>query len=176
MRRRTKHVGADVRNVVIAGVGGQGTIKASDILADVAMRAGCDVKKAEIHGMSQRGGSVSSDIRFGSKVLSPMVPTGRAEFLVVMNEDEVSHNMRRLRDDGLLITPKDIDVDALTNKLSLNIALLGVLSAHLPFDRSLWLDAIRSTLADRLHEANEHAFAIGRSAAEQAISSEPRPG
>ncbi len=166
-------MGADVRNVVIAGVGGQGTIKASDILADVAMRAGCDVKKAEIHGMSQRGGSVTSDVRFGSRVLSPMVPTGQADFLVVLNEDEVAHNMHRLRDGGLLITSSDIDVDALTNKLSLNVALLGVLSAHLPFDISLWLDAIRSQLADRLHEANEHAFAVGRSAAEQAISSDP---
>ncbi len=60
-----------VVNVVIAGLGGQGVIKASDILADAALRAGLDVKKAEIHGMSQRGGSVTSDVRFGEEVLSP---------------------------------------------------------------------------------------------------------
>ena len=65
-----------VTNVVLAGLGGQGVIKASDILADAALRAGFDVKKAEIHGMSQRGGSVTSDVRFGRKVLSPMVPRG----------------------------------------------------------------------------------------------------
>ena len=54
-----------VVNVIVAGLGGQGAIKASDILADVAFRAGRDVKKAEVHGMSQRGGSVTSDVRFG---------------------------------------------------------------------------------------------------------------
>ena len=54
-----------VVNVVVAGLGGQGVLKASDILADVAFRAGLDVKKTEIHGMSQRGGSVTCDVRFG---------------------------------------------------------------------------------------------------------------
>ena len=58
-------------NVVVAGLGGQGVLKASDILADVALRAGFDVKKSEIKGMSQRGGSVTSDVRFGQIVLSP---------------------------------------------------------------------------------------------------------
>ena len=67
-----------VVNVVVAGLGGQGAIKASDILADAACRAGFDVKKAEIHGMSQRGGSVTSDVRFGPEVLSPMIPAGEA--------------------------------------------------------------------------------------------------
>ena len=72
-------------NVVIAGLGGQGVIKASDILADVAFSAGLDVKKSEMHGMSQRGGSVSSDVRFGERVFSPMVPEGEADFLVVIS-------------------------------------------------------------------------------------------
>jgi len=58
-------------NVVVAGLGGQGVLKASDILADVAFSAGLDVKKSELHGMSQRGGSVSSDVRFGERVFSP---------------------------------------------------------------------------------------------------------
>ena len=56
-----------VTNVVLAGLGGQGVLKASDILADAALRAGLDVKKAEVHGMSQRGGSVTSDVRFGAR-------------------------------------------------------------------------------------------------------------
>ena len=54
-----------VTNVVVAGLGGQGVLKASDILAQVAFEHGLDVKKSEIHGMSQRGGSVTSDVRFG---------------------------------------------------------------------------------------------------------------
>jgi indolepyruvate ferredoxin oxidoreductase beta subunit len=57
-----------ITNIVVAGLGGQGVLKASDIIAEVAFGAGLDVKKSEIHGMSQRGGSVSSDVRFGERV------------------------------------------------------------------------------------------------------------
>lgn len=84
-------------NVVIAGLGGQGVLKASDIVAEVAFRAGLDVKKSEIHGMSQRGGSVTSDVRFGSQVFSPMVPEGEADYLVVLAEDQVEVNRAALR-------------------------------------------------------------------------------
>jgi indolepyruvate ferredoxin oxidoreductase beta subunit len=66
-----------VTNIVLGGLGGQGVLTASDILADAAFRAGFDVKKSELHGMSQRGGSVSSDVRYGPRVLSPMVPPAR---------------------------------------------------------------------------------------------------
>ncbi len=83
-------------NVVIAGLGGQGVIKASDILADVAFSAGVDVKKSELHGMSQRGGSVSSDVRFGERVFSPMVPEGEADFLVVIAPDQIAVNQSAL--------------------------------------------------------------------------------
>ncbi|MCK4626255.1 MAG: 2-oxoacid:acceptor oxidoreductase family protein, partial [Phycisphaerae bacterium] len=89
-----------VTNVVIAGLGGQGVLKASDILAEVAFRAGLDTKKSEIHGMSQRGGSVNSDVRFGSNVLSPMIPSGRADFLVVLDGDQVDVNRHMLREGG----------------------------------------------------------------------------
>ena len=66
-----------VTNIVLAGLGGQGVLKGTDILADVALRAGYDVKKSEIKGMSQRGGSVTGDVRFGDAVFSPMVPAAR---------------------------------------------------------------------------------------------------
>ena len=72
-----------ITNVVFAGLGGQGVLKASDILAEAAFEAGLAVKKSELHGMSQRGGSVKSDVRFGQEVLSPMVPPGEADYLVV---------------------------------------------------------------------------------------------
>ncbi|MBR3707962.1 MAG: 2-oxoacid:acceptor oxidoreductase family protein, partial [Lentisphaeria bacterium] len=68
-----------VTNVMFAGIGGQGIIRASDMLTEAAFRMGCDVKKSELHGMSQRGGSVSSDVRFGEKVASPMIPAGEAD-------------------------------------------------------------------------------------------------
>lgn len=70
--------------MVVAGLGGQGVVKASDVLADAAAFRGLDVKKSEIHGMSQRGGSVASDVRFGPKVQSPMIPHGQADFLIVV--------------------------------------------------------------------------------------------
>ena len=80
--------------MVVAGLGGQGVLKASDIVADAAFRAGLDVKKSEIHGMSQRGGSVSSDVRFGGEVLSPMVPPGEADFLVLLDAGQIGAESR----------------------------------------------------------------------------------
>jgi indolepyruvate ferredoxin oxidoreductase, beta subunit len=154
-----------VVNVVLAGLGGQGVLKASDILADAALRAGLDVKKAEIHGMSQRGGSVSSDVRFGDEVLSPMVPRGEADFLVVLAPSEVAVNRPLLRAGGVLIPPELVPEAALHNRRSLNVALLGALSHHLELDERAFLDAMRAALPERLHAVNEQAFAAGRKAA-----------
>ena len=84
-------------NVVVAGLGGQGVLKASDILADAALRAGFDVKKSEIKGMSQRGGSVTSDVRFGQIVLSPMVPPGEADYLLVLEPTQVDPHKHYLK-------------------------------------------------------------------------------
>ena len=72
-------MGNKLTNVLFAGIGGQGIIKASDMLTEAAFRMNYDVKKSELHGMSQRGGSVSSDVRFGDKVYSPMIPEGLRE-------------------------------------------------------------------------------------------------
>ncbi|MCL1915502.1 MAG: indolepyruvate oxidoreductase subunit beta [Desulfovibrionaceae bacterium] len=69
-------------NILIVGVGGQGVIMASDILADVALAAGFDAKKSEVHGMSQRGGIVSSHVRYGDKIYSPLIAKGQAEILI----------------------------------------------------------------------------------------------
>jgi len=69
-------------NISLVGVGGQGILLTSDILALSAMHAGFDVKKSEIHGMSQRGGSVISQVRFGAKVYSPIIPDGASDVLV----------------------------------------------------------------------------------------------
>ncbi len=151
-----------VTNVVLAGLGGQGVIKASDILADAARRAGLDVKKAEVHGMSQRGGSVTSDVRFGARVLSPMVPLGEAHCLVVLAPSEVEVTRPLLRVGGVLIHPSLVREDALPNRRSLNVALLGALSSHLELPEAALLAAIRAALPERLHEVNEKAFALGR--------------
>ena len=151
-----------VVNVIVAGLGGQGVIKASDILADAAFRAGLDVKKAEIHGMSQRGGSVTCDVRFGEAVHSPMIPVGEAEFLLVLEPSEVPVTLPLLSPQGVLIPPETIPPEKLPNKRSLNVALLGVLSVQLDIPEEHWLAAVRAALPERLHAVNDAAFRLGR--------------
>ncbi len=70
------------KDILIVGVGGQGIILASEILSDVGKEAGFDVKKSEVHGMSQRGGSVSTHVRFSSQVFSPLIRQGKVDFLL----------------------------------------------------------------------------------------------
>ena len=71
-----------VTNVLLAGVGGQGVLLGSEVLAEVASLAGFEVKKSEVHGMAQRGGSVVSHLRFGAEVFSPLISRGAADYLV----------------------------------------------------------------------------------------------
>jgi len=74
-------VSDSITNILLVGVGGQGILLASEILSETFMLAGFDVKKSEIHGMSQRGGSVVSHVRYGSRVYSPIVPEGEGDIL-----------------------------------------------------------------------------------------------
>jgi indolepyruvate ferredoxin oxidoreductase beta subunit len=154
-----------VTNVVLAGLGGQGVIKASDVLSEAAFASGYDVKKSELHGMSQRGGSVCSDVRFGPVVLSPMVPPGQADFLVVLAPDQVQVNLGQLRAGGVLISPELVDEACLANRKSLNVALLGLLSQHLDIPEEAWAAAIRAVFPEKIHAVNQQAFAYGRSLA-----------
>ena len=84
----TTHTLDRLFNVSLVGVGGQGILLTSDVLALAAMHAGLDVKKSEIHGMSQRGGSVISQVRFGAKVHSPIIPDGQSDVLVSFERTE----------------------------------------------------------------------------------------
>jgi len=154
--------GGTVINVVFAGLGGQGVLKASDILADAAFAAGWDVKKSELHGMSQRGGSVTSDVRFGREVFSPMVPVGEADYLIVLAESELETSRHYLRPGGTRIAPDRIAAGKLANPRSLNVALLGVLSLSLPFAAESWHASIKANLPERLHAINREAFELGR--------------
>lgn len=152
-----------VTNVILAGLGGQGVIKASDVLSEAAFNAGYEVKKSELHGMSQRGGSVCSDVRFGPTVLSPMVPPGQADYLVVLASDQVPVNQSQLRAGGVLISPEMVDETLLSNRKSLNIALLGILSQRLDIAEGLWSEAIRKVFPEKLWTVNQQAFDYGRS-------------
>jgi len=155
-------VQARVTNIVVAGLGGQGVLKATDVLSDALLRAGHDVKKSEVHGMAQRGGSVQSDVRFGTEVFSPMVPPGEADYLVVLAPDQVEVCRNLLRPAGVLIAPDDIDANTLPNRRSLNVALIGALSAHLGLPEDLWSAALRANFREDLWAANDQAFRAGR--------------
>ena len=90
-------------NFLLAGVGGQGTILASDVLANVGLAGGYQVKQAEVHGMSQRGGSVTSFVRWGERVYSPLVGAGEVDIFLAFEKVEALRNLKQLRPDALAL-------------------------------------------------------------------------
>jgi indolepyruvate ferredoxin oxidoreductase beta subunit len=92
-----------VNSIKFVGVGGQGTILAAKIMCTVLINAGYDVKMSEIHGMSQRNGSVSSEVRYGDKVFSPVIEKGSADFLISFEQMEAARHINYLKKDGILI-------------------------------------------------------------------------
>jgi len=93
----------EVTNILIVGVGGQGTLLTSRILADVAVQMGYDVKVSEVHGMAQRGGSVVTQVRFGEKVYSPIIKKGDADILLAFEKLEAARWLDMLKEDGMVI-------------------------------------------------------------------------
>ncbi len=93
----------ETKNIVICGVGGQGIILASDILSYALFKTGFDVKKNEIHGMSQREGAVTSFIRYGDKVYSPVISPGEADFLIGFEKLEAMRNSYYLKKNGFAV-------------------------------------------------------------------------
>ena len=102
------------KNILIAGVGGQGVILASEILSEVGIKAGYDVKKSEIHGMSQRGGSVTSDVRWNKeKVYSPTISKKSADFILGFEKLETLRSIDMIKPDGVIIS-SDYHLDPMT--------------------------------------------------------------
>ncbi len=131
----------DTKSILLVGVGGQGTILASKILSEGLVRKGYDVKMSEIHGMSQRGGSVTTHVRFGSKVSSPIVPVGEADVLVAFEKVEAVRWLNYLKKDGTLVV-NDFEIyslpvltgaavypDGIIEKLMAEVPKLKVLNA-----------------------------------------------
>ncbi len=90
-------------DIIICGVGGQGIILASEILASVFLRAGHDVKQSEVHGMAQRGGSVISHLRYGDKVYSPVIDAGGADLILSFELLEALRQISYLKKDGTVV-------------------------------------------------------------------------
>lgn len=105
-----------VENILFAGVGGQGVVLASGILAKTAFDNGYDVKDSELHGMAQRGGSVVSHVRYGDIVHSPLIPKGKADFLVATEELEGERYASFVKPGGIVILNKRRTIPVTVNE------------------------------------------------------------
>ncbi|MBL8025488.1 MAG: 2-oxoacid:acceptor oxidoreductase family protein [Fibrobacteres bacterium] len=124
---------SEITNILFCGIGGQGVLKASEIAGDAAMLAGFHAKKSEVHGMSQRGGSVDSHLRFGKVVYSPLISPKAAHFLVPFAAEEGVPMRKFLAKDGVDLTPYlEKAAAVITDKKFLNTYMLGVLAAYVP--------------------------------------------
>ena len=92
------------KNIMIVGVGGQGSLLASKMLGHILLGAGYDVKVSEVHGMSQRGGSVVTYVRYGDKVYSPVIDEGEADYIVSFEILEAARWLPFLKEDGVIVT------------------------------------------------------------------------
>ena len=94
----------ETKNIMIVGVGGQGTLLASKLLGRILLKKGYDVKVSEVHGMSQRGGSVVTYVRYGDKVYSPIIDKGEADIIISFELLEAARWLEYLKPDGVLIS------------------------------------------------------------------------
>ncbi len=119
------------KNVMIVGVGGQGSLLASKLLGKLLLNEGYDVKVSEVHGMSQRGGSVVTYVRFGEKVYSPIIDKGEADFIVSFEQLEAARYLEYLRPDGRIVTnTQQIDpMPVITGAMQYPQDLIGKLRA-----------------------------------------------
>ena len=94
----------ETKNIMIVGVGGQGSLLASKLLGYLLLKEGYDVKVSEVHGMSQRGGSVVTYVRFGDKVYSPIIDRGEADYIISFEEMEAARYLPYLKEGGRIVT------------------------------------------------------------------------
>ena len=171
----------DTKNIMIVGVGGQGTLLASKMLGYVLLQQGYDVKVSEVHGMSQRGGSVVTYVRYGKKVYSPVIDKGEADVIISLtNTQEVEpmpvitgaaaypeNLIEKMQAAGAKVDAKDflsIAQEAGSAK-AVNIALMGRLSTYFPeISDEQWQDAIEKIVPPKFLDLNRKAFEAGRNA------------
>lgn len=139
-----------VKSILLVGVGGQGTILASKLLTTGLMEAGYDVKMSEIHGMSQRGGSVSSQVRYGHKVESPVIELGGADILVSFEKMEALRWLEYLKLDGKVVVNNH------------EIGPVSVLSGKLDYPEGI-LEELSEKAKTIVVDAAKHARELGNS-------------
>ncbi len=166
------------KNIMIVGVGGQGTLLTSRILGGIMLDAGYDVKLSEVHGMAQRGGSVVTFVRYGEKVSEPIVEEGQADVLIAFEQLEALRYAHFTVVTGAAEYPEDIikgleqehtvyKIDAmeeakkLGNAKVFNIIVLGMAAKHMDFSKEAWLEVIEKTVPPKTVAINQKAFLKG---------------
>jgi indolepyruvate ferredoxin oxidoreductase, beta subunit len=150
-------------NVFFCGTGGQGVLSASEVCGWAAVYDGYHVKKSEVHGMAQRGGSVESNLRFGKNVFSPLTPLGRADYLVSFHPDEHARCLGMLSEGGVdLISSLDVALNTIEDKRYVNTYLLGVLSRYVPISEKSWMRALARAFKSKNLAENSEIFLKGK--------------
>jgi indolepyruvate ferredoxin oxidoreductase beta subunit len=149
-------------NVFLYGVGGQGIILASDILAETAFIEGLEIKKSEIRGLSLRGGSVSSSVRWGHKVYSPIIPVGLFNFMVILRGADSTIYPNRENVNTHVIKGTDKEYDELPHLKCANIYMLGKLSCHIDFKEENFIKTITENICSHYLQINLKAFNMGQ--------------
>ena len=177
----------ETKNIMIVGVGGQGSLLASKLLGHLLMEQGYDVKVSEVHGMSQRGGSVVTYVRFGDKVYSPIIDKGEADFIVSFELLEAARWIEYLKPTGQIVTntqqmepmdlvdkmrAKGIKVDAMDclaladqagSSKAVNMVLMGRLSHYFPnIPAEAWQASLEANVPAKVLELNKVAFSLGQ--------------
>lgn len=134
------------RNVIIVGVGGQGAILISKIITNGLIKAGYDVKQSEVHGMAQRGGSVSTQVRWGEKVYGPVFGEGEADILISLEKMEAVRYANFLKPDGIAII-NDFEQDSMTTAAGLEQYPEGCIEAMRNSFKTIVIDAGKIALA-----------------------------
>ena len=158
------------KSAILVGVGGQGAILTAKVLVNGLMQAGYDVKMSEVHGMSQRGGSVSTQVHWGEKVYSPVIGDGAADLMVAFEKMEAVRYAHFLKPDGIAVI-NDYEMPSSTIAAGLevkcmNIVLFGAMTKALQLDHIDWEAVIRETVPPKFLELNLAAYRTGRAAAE----------
>ena len=158
--------------VLMCGIGGQGTITAASLLASTVTEYGLQVKMSEIHGMSQRGGAVTTIVRFGEEVHSMVCDEGQADCILSFETTEALRNVSFLKKGGaLLVNQESIKPQIVltarkagTTKCA-NVVLLGALASTLPFEVEVWERVIASKVPPKTVDINLQALHLGMEAA-----------
>ncbi len=181
-------------DILIVGVGGQGTLLASRVLGKYALDKGFDVKLSEVHGMAQRGGSVMTYVRIGEKIASPIIDEGRTDLILAFEKLEALRYLHYLKEGGETLYstqeimpmpvvtgaaeyPQGIEallpgtgIDALAlaleagNAKAANSVMLGALCKKMGLDRQAFEEALLASIPQKTIEMNKKAFELGYSA------------